>query len=137
MGFKYVVLILSLLSLGFLLYKEISRINKARLFWRILASVVAVTCFALLVIPIKYNSSLKQNANEITLITEGANTDSLAKVTGTKYTLDASNSKSKKIICIPDLSYFLATHKDIRKLNIFGNGLTDDRLKNLEGYDLK
>jgi len=136
MEFKYVILVLSLLLLGFLLYKEIGRTNKARLFWRILASIVAVSCFALLVIPIKYNSSLKQNANEITLITENANIDSLTKISGTKYTLDASGSKSNKLIFIPDLSYFLATHKDIRKLNIYGYGLPDEELKNLTGYEL-
>ena len=136
MEFKYVVLVLSLLLLGFLLYKEINRLNKARLFWRILASIVAVSCFALLVIPIKYNSSLKQKANEITLITEGAHPDSLTKVSGTKYTLYASGSKNNKLIFIPDLSYFLATHKDIRKLNIYGNGLPDEELKNLVGYEL-
>jgi len=137
MEFKYIVLILSLLLFGFLLYKEISRPTKARLFWRILASFIAVSCFALLVIPIKYKSKLLQNANEITVIAEGANTDSLEKVPGPKYTLDASNSNSKKLTFIPDLSYFLMTHKDIRKLNIFGYGLTDDELKTIEGYDLK
>jgi len=136
MEFKYVVLILSLLLMIFLLYKEISRTKKARLFWRVLASIVAISCFTLLVIPVKYNSSLKQNINEITLITEGAHPDSLTKVAGTKYTLDASGSKNNKLIFIPDLSYFLDTHKDIRKLNIYGNGLPDEELKNLEGYEL-
>lgn len=136
MEFKYVVLVLSLLLLGFLLYKEIRRPNKARLFWRVLASIIAVSCFALLAIPIKYNSSLKQNTNEITLITGGAHPDSTPKVAGIKYTLNASGSKSNKLIFIPDLPYFLAAHKDIRKLNIYGNGLPDEELKNLAGYEL-
>lgn len=136
MEFKHVVLILSMLLLIFLLYKEISSANKARLFWRILATIVAVTCFALLVIPIKYNSGLKQHADEMTLITEGANPDDLNKVQGAKYTLNASASLKNKSIFIPDLPYFLATHKDIRKLDIYGSGLNDNELKSLEGYEL-
>ncbi|KQR70112.1 hypothetical protein [Pedobacter sp. Leaf176] len=136
MEFKYIVLILSMLLMVFMLYKEINKTKKARLFWRILASILAVSCFALLVIPIKYNSSLKQNANEITLITEGTHPDTLARVSGTKYALDSSGSKSNKLIFIPDLSYFLATHKDVRKVNIYGNGLPDEELENLIGYEL-
>jgi len=136
MDFKYIVLILSVVLLSFLLYKEYNRANKARLFWRILASIAAVSSFALLIIPIKYNSGLKQNSNEITLITQGANMDSLTKVAGIKYTLEALGSKNKNVVFIPDLSYFLASHKDVRKLNIYGNGLADNELKSLNGYEL-
>lgn len=136
MDFKYIVLIICLLLLAFMLYKEIGRINKARLFWRILASITTVCCFALLVIPIKYNSGLKQNANEITLITEGANPDTVAKVKGIKYVIASSETKGIKTNQIPDLSYLLATNKNIRKLNIYGYGLSDEELKNLKGYEL-
>ncbi|RYD73882.1 MAG: hypothetical protein EOP55_16240, partial [Sphingobacteriales bacterium] len=82
MEFKYAVLILSLLLLIFLLYKEIKRASKARLWWRIFASIIAVGCFALLIIPVKYKSGFKHNANEISLLTKGADLDELAKIRG-------------------------------------------------------
>ncbi|GGI24633.1 hypothetical protein [Pedobacter mendelii] len=136
MDFKYIVLILCLLLLAFLLYKEISRANKGRLVWRVLASLIAVICFALLIIPVKYETSLRRNANEITLLTAGINPDSIAKLKGQKYSLASADLVNAKTILIPDLSYFLATHKDIKKLNIYGNGLSDEELKSVNGYEI-
>ncbi|KQS37034.1 hypothetical protein [Pedobacter sp. Leaf194] len=136
MEFKYAVLILSLLLLIFLLYKEIKRASKARLLWRIFASIIAVSCFALLIIPVKYKSGFKNNANEIILLTKGADLDELAKIRGAKYVLGASNAKVNNAVPIPDLSYFLANHKDVRKLNIYGEGLSKHELRNLHEYEL-
>ncbi|UKT66052.1 hypothetical protein [Pedobacter mucosus] len=136
MEFKYIAIILCLLLFIFLLYKEISRADKARLIWRILASAVAVACFALLITPIKYDTHLKQNANEIILLTKGTNPDSISKIAGQKYALTSAELKNVKATLIPDLPYFLATHKDIHKLNIYGYGLTNEELKTLKGYEI-
>ncbi|MCZ4222437.1 hypothetical protein [Pedobacter rhodius] len=136
MEFKYIAITLCLFLLAFLLYKEFSRASKARLIWRVLANVIAVACFVLLIIPITYNTHLKQSANEIILLTAGTNPDSVAKLKGTKYSFASAEIKGIKANSIPDLSYFLATHKDIRKINVYGYGLANEELKNLEGYGI-
>ncbi|MFC4211105.1 hypothetical protein ACFOWA_07935 [Pedobacter lithocola] len=137
MDFKYIVLILCLLLLLFLLYKEIARVNKARLIWRIIASTIAVICFACFIIPIKYKTQLKQNTDEIILISAGTNADSISKLKGNKYALASANFTNYKAIQIPELSYFLATNKNINRLNVYGFGFTNEELKFLNGYDLK
>lgn len=136
MEFKYIAIILSFILLSFLLYKEISRADKARLIWRLIASVMAVTCFALLIVPVKYRIPSSQNINEITLLTKGTNPDSVAKISGTKYSL-AFTIKGVKTNLIQDLPYFLATHPAINKLNIYGYGLSDQDLKGLAGYEIQ
>ncbi|RNL53220.1 hypothetical protein [Pedobacter jejuensis] len=137
MDFKHIVLLSCLLLLLFLLYKEIVRVNKARLIWRITASTIAVICFACFVIPIKYTTQLKQNSDEIILLTEGTNPDSVSKLKGNKYALASANFTNNKAIKIPELSYFLASHKNINKLNIYGFGLAEEELKLLKGYEFK
>ncbi|WP_316829973.1 hypothetical protein [Pedobacter aquatilis] len=136
MEFNNIAIVLCSLLLIFLLFKEISRNNKSRLIWRILASIIAVTCFALLVIPVKYQTKIQQNTGEIILLTEGTNPDSVAKIKGTKYSLPSADLKNIKTTVLPDLSYFLNTHKAIRKITIYGYGLTDEELKGLNGYEI-
>lgn len=135
MEFKYIAIISCLLLLAFLIYKEISRANKARLGWRIFANLVAVASFVLLIIPVKYEILSKQNANEIMLLTKGVNPDSILKLKGEKYVLASAGIKNIKATSIEDLPYFLATHPDVRKLNVYGYGLSEDDLKKLEGYE--
>jgi len=136
MEFKYFAMLAGLLLTAFLLYKEVSRANQARLLWRILASIVAVACFILLIVPIRYETHLKQNAGEIILLTEGTNLDSVANLKGKKYTLPSVDLKNTKATTIADLSYFLKSNPNIRKLNVYGYGLTAAELENLKGYQI-
>ena len=52
MEFKYIAILVGLVLLAFLIYKEVNQTNRARLIWRIFANIVAVGCFTLLIVPI-------------------------------------------------------------------------------------
>ncbi|ARS38860.1 hypothetical protein CA265_03860 [Sphingobacteriaceae bacterium GW460-11-11-14-LB5] len=136
MEFKYIAILTGLILLAFLLYKEVRRTNRARLVWRIIASIIAVSCFVLLIVPIKYETHLPQNTDEIILLTEGANPASIGSLKGKKYALYSPDLKNTKAIIIPDLSYFLKSNPNIRKLNIYGYGLNAAELELLEGYQI-
>lgn len=136
MEFKYIPILVALLFLGFLLYKEIKRPNKARLFWRILASIIAISCFVLLIVPVKYETHLQQQAGEVILLTAGTHPDSVASLKGKKYALTSVDLKNIKATSIPDLSYFLKTNSNIRKLDIYGYGLNAAELEKLKDYKL-
>jgi hypothetical protein len=136
MEFKYIAILSGLLLLAFLLFKEIRRANQARLIWRILASTIAVGCIVLLIVPIKYETHLQQNADEVILLTTGTNPDSVAKLKGEKYALPSVDVKNIKAKTIPDLSYFLKSNPNIQKLNIYGYGLNKAELKALTGYQI-
>lgn len=136
MEFKYIAMLAGLLLMAFLLYKEVSRTNRARLIWRILANIVAVGCFVLLIVPIRYETHLKQNPDEIILLTDGTDPDSIAKLNGKKYAFPSVNLKNEKATTIYDLSYFLKSNSNIRKLNIYGYGLSKVELENLKGYQI-
>ncbi|MBO9674763.1 MAG: hypothetical protein J7577_15045 [Sphingobacteriaceae bacterium] len=134
MEFKYITMLAGLLLMAFLLYKELRRPNRTRLTWRILANIVAVGCFVLLIVPIRYETHIKQNPDEIILLTEGTNPDSVAKLKGKKYALPPVDLKNEKATILPDLSYFLKSNPNIRKINIYGYGLSKGDLENLKGY---
>jgi hypothetical protein len=136
MEFKYIAILAGLLLMAFLLYKEVRRTNQARLVWRIIASIIAVSCFVLLIVPIKYETHLQQNADEVILLTEGTNLDSVANLKGKKYALPSVDLKNTKAIAINDLLYFLKSNPNIQKLNIYGYGLSTAELKNLKGYQI-
>lgn len=136
MEFKYTAILVALLLLGFLLYKEIKRPNKARLLWRIVASTIAISCFVLLIVPVKYKTHLQQHAGEIILLTAGTHADSVASLKGKKYALTSVELKNIKATAIPDLSYFLKTNPNIRKLDIYGYGLNAAELEKLKGYQV-
>jgi len=136
MEFKYIAMLLGILLLAFLVFKEVRRTNHARLIWRILASIIAVGCFVLLIVPIKYETHEQQNADEVILLTTGTNLDLVAKLKAKKYALPSVNLKNVQAATIPDLSYFLKSNPNIQKLNIYGYGLSATELKNLERYQI-
>ncbi|QDW24012.1 hypothetical protein FFJ24_003895 [Pedobacter sp. KBS0701] len=136
MEFKYIAILAGLLLMAFLLYKEVRRANRARLIWRILANIVAMGCFVLLIVPIRYETHLKQNPDEIILLTDGTNPDSVAKLKEKKYALPSVDLKNEKAIILSDLSYFLKSKPNIRKLNIYGYGLSKVELENLKDYQV-
>lgn len=136
MEFKYIAILVGLVLLAFLLYKEVNRTNRARLMWRILANIVAVGCFTLLIVPIRYETHVKQNADEVILLTDGTNPDSVANLKGKKYAFPSVNLKNTKATAINDLSYFLKSNPNVQKLNIYGYGLSAAELKNLKGYQI-
>lgn len=136
MEFKYIAIFICLLLLAFLIFKEVSRPNKARLIWRILTSIIAVTCFILLLIPVKYNRYVEQDTNEVILLTEGTVPDSVTTLKGVKYVLASANLQHAKATVIPDLQYFLTSNPNLKQLEIYGYGLSDEELKHLKDYHI-
>jgi hypothetical protein len=137
MEFNDIVLIICAILALFLVFKEVRRNSKVNLTWRILASLLMVISFALLIVPINYQTIKKQTTEELTIITEGTDADTIANIKGDKYDLDSSqflSQKSLKIKHIEDLAYYLKEHNDIKKVNIYGYGLDEQQLKKLEGY---
>jgi hypothetical protein len=133
---QYIVAGLSLLLLCFLTWKETKRQNKARLTWRILATVFAVIGLACIALPISYNRQLPvaTGNNPAILLTEGYSKESVegllgaGKKTVSIFTLDET--------LIPPAGYnsSLVTNidsvfaKQFGVVHIFGYGLDKDEL---------
>lgn len=139
MEFKLTVFIICTILVLFLIFKELKRKNKINLSWRILASIFMVVSFAFLIVPITYQTVKEQATAELNLITEGTDVDTITKIKGEKFDLDSnlfSDQKNLKIKHIEDLAYFLQENKDIKKVNIYGYGLDETQLKQLQAYQL-
>lgn len=72
---------LGVLLLGILIWREAGRGNRNMLALRILASVVAVTAFVLLLVPVTYERNTAKAVDEIILLTPGYNSDSVRAFT--------------------------------------------------------
>lgn len=139
MEFKFLVYIICTILALLLIFKELKRQRKANLWWRILASICMVASFAFLIVPITYQSKIAQATAELNLITAGTDLDTIAKIKGEKFDLDSnlfSDTKKLKIKHIEDLSYYLNENKDIKKINIYGYGLDELQLKQLQDYQV-
>lgn len=136
---KFIIYIVCGILALILIFKEIKRNSKCNLAWRILASLLMVISFAFLIIPISYQTSVRQAKAELNLITEGTDLDTITKIKGEKFDLDSnlfSDQKKLKIKHIEDLAYYLQEHKDIKKVNIFGYGLHEEQLNKLQDYQI-
>ena len=139
MNLNYIISFLCICLLAFMLYKEFIRVKKVRLVFRILASVLAVLAMVFLWFPLKYTSTQAIKQNELVLITDGANSDSIKKEKAVLYTTDSSvltEFKSLKINFLPSLTYHLAAQKSINSIKILGYGLSDIEIKKLKSYSL-
>jgi hypothetical protein len=137
--FKLIELFLSIFLLMFLIFKEIKRTNKNWLVLRLIATIIAVASLFFLIYPIKFEVSQTVKKEEFTLLTKGANLDSVLKTNVQLFTLDSeiyrSNSKNK-IKFLPDLSYHLSSHPEIKTINLYGEGLDNYDLKKLSNYKI-
>ena len=122
MEFNYSVILICLGFAVFLIVKEIRRNDTSRIGWRLAASIFMIISLALLIIPITYSTKKLAPAHELNLLTEGTSLD--------------PNSYPKQSIHLADLNYHLKLHPEIRKINVYGYGLSDNELKMLKGYQL-
>jgi len=132
---NYPMFIAAAVLFFFLLYKEIKRANKDRLFFRVLAVLAAVTALVFIIVPLTYKVSRSSNANELLLLSNGA--DSKAIKEGNYFTTDSSvllNSGLKGLRYVPDLAYYLQAHQDINRIKVSGYGLKPEELKKLDNY---
>ena len=113
-------IIAACLSLAiFLVWKEVKRTNKSRLWLRIIASVFSILSLIFLAIPIEYNANETYNNNEAALLTDGYNKDSV----------DAFLKQNKNAVVYTKDEY--EQHDAIYKLHVFGYGLSADEWKTL------
>ncbi len=139
MEFKYIVFIICTVIALLFMIMEIKRKNKTNIFWRILASLCLVLSFAFLIVPITYQTVIKQPKAELNLLTAGTDLKVIEAIKGVKYALDStlfSERKHLKIKPMEDLSYYLQENKEVKKINIYGYGLDEVQLAQLQGYQL-
>lgn len=109
-GWNYIVIILSVVMLALLLVREVRRENRARLLWRIIATILMVAALAVMVLPIGYSRSTWAGNKEGVLLTEGYIKDSI-RVRGPVW-------KNPEDIDI--------NAQGVSKLHVYGYGLTRD-----------
>lgn len=131
----YPVLIMAVLVLIFLWYKEIARAEKARLLIRSAAGTGAVTGLVLLFLPLKLKKGQAPRQDTLYLLTAGVTRkpgrDTLFSTTDTAL---LRQYRKYKINFIPDLSYYLRQHPEINTIHAEGYGLTSTALSAAEGY---
>lgn len=131
----------SVLLLFFLCWKEIRRPNKSRLVWRLLASFVAVFSLVFLAVPPSFKGKKSiVSSNEILLLTDGFNKDSLDKYRNLVprkpkiFTADEALFRSIKtadVHFIPDFDQWKKEIPANTAVRILGFGLNEDELQNL------
>lgn len=137
MEFRYAVWLVCCVFAIFLVYKELKRTNRARLIWRLIASVILVGAFAALIVPVTYHVKKVEATNELNLITSGATKQSISAIKGKAYTLDSAVMtmyQNSRISFIPDLSYHLKLHPEIKNIHLYGYGLQKEELKKLADH---
>lgn len=123
------IIVVSLLLVVFLVWKEIRRPVKAHLFLRLTASLLAVAALACLALPVTYSvTKTGNNANTVVLLTPGYNKDSLVAYKDLPQYTTTASLVAPGVSLIPDLRYFLAQHPLINQLHVAGYGLADDEL---------
>lgn len=110
---------------------EYRRANKRFLLLRIVAAIIAVAALACIILPIRYSSTVtKTGGHNTILLTEGFDADSLPSGVDTAtVTRDASIKKAyPKVKLINGLDELNKT----APLHIYGNGLSNDELAQLD-----
>ncbi|MEX6690811.1 hypothetical protein QTN47_25105 [Danxiaibacter flavus] len=126
MQWKYIVLVICLLSASFLFWKELRRDNKARLFWRLLASAVAVSSLYFLAVPLKTRSARTGHKEEAVILTNGFSKDSLNAFL-----------QQKKTIPVYPVREYLAGNHPAGKLFVFGDGLLKEEWQQLSASSVE
>ncbi len=135
----YLIYLLAIPLLFFLLFKEWKRENKARKWWRMLASSTAVSCFIFLLVPTYYFTKTKNtNTNSPIILTEGFNKDSINKNTKFLSLNDSliSVNRDLKIRKI-NLKKYLINHPEISQIKIIGDGLDPDILAQIRSVKIQ
>lgn len=121
--FNHIVIGLCAVLLAFLLWKEVTRPLRARLWWRIIATIIAIIAFAGMAIDIRYQiSDASSHQIQSLLLTDGYNKDSVT-----------SFIKANKQVDTIDLSEVPTASN----LHVFGNGLNQADLQLLKGNPIQ
>ncbi|RZK58765.1 MAG: hypothetical protein EOO91_07315 [Pedobacter sp.] len=139
MEFNLIIILVCIAFAGFLIFKELKRSDKSRLISRWIASVLMVACFALIIIPINYLVKKQEPAGVLNLLTAGTALDTIATIKGAKYDLDSTLfpiRKNQKINHIAELAYYLKEHPTVKRINIYGYGLSENELETLRNKQI-
>ncbi len=142
---NYIVIGLSFLLLFFLIGKEITRKNTARLLWRLAATVFAISSLACIALPVSFNHTKTVIiTHRAVLLTEGFNSDSVNKFLSANHnnipvlTVDKDVNAAQKYnaVYVPDISFLSQQYQDIDTFHVFGYGFDKDELDNLKKTSL-
>src|SRR6188768_2787425 len=117
-----IMIIAGLALLFFLCRKEIARRNKARLWLRIIASVLAVIALICMGLPLTLHNSSVAKSNEVIVVTVGANEDSIQQ-------FRKSNNKRMAVLQADDFVSAQTTRYD--SVHVFGYGFSADELTSI------
>jgi hypothetical protein len=129
-----IVIVLCFLLAIYLLWQELSRANKKRLWLRISAVLVAAAMLACIILPISYQKNGEANQAEgFALLTPGFNPDSLKNTRNKKvFTIDDDVKKAyPKAALLSGLEEVVDTLK-ANPLHIYGSGLRGYQLTQLD-----
>ncbi len=121
-AWSIIVIVAALLLLLFICRQEFVRANKARLAWRMAASILAVICLACMGLPLTSRQTNNLAGNEAIVVTEGANKDSVQNF-----------NRDQKLAIYQVDDFFLNEHPNYDSLHVFGYGFSDDELQAIGG----
>jgi hypothetical protein len=137
---NYIILVAAIILLSFMVWNEVKRANKSRLFWRILASVIAVTSLACIALSVSFTKTKDTDGtNHVILLTAGFDKDSVqsflnrTSATAPVYTVDEEILNEAKLLK-PNLVANVETIRPAQKtdvLHVFGYGLESAELDQL------
>jgi hypothetical protein len=138
MSWTYIVLIICCLVAVFAVWKEYNRLNRSYLILRIVASLMAVAALACIVLPVNYWKDItRQGDNSTILLTAGFEPDSLINYRNSKlFTTDRSIEKAYPKAKLIRLDELKTDSPAISKLHVFGYGLNENELKQLDHLSL-
>ncbi|MES2374468.1 MAG: hypothetical protein V4557_17965 [Bacteroidota bacterium] len=126
-AWNMIVISMGVILLVFLCRKEFIRANKARLGWRMLASVIAVVCLVCMGLPITFTPPGIVSGNKAIVLTEGADADSIQQF---------NKAQKQKLVVYQMDDLLRGEHMEYDSLHVFGYGLSDDELQMLKGSKL-
>jgi hypothetical protein len=121
-AWNMIVIAMGVVLLVFICRKEFIRANKARLAWRMLASMIAVFCLVCMGLPVTFTPSGTPSGNQAILVTEGADEDSIQQF---------NKNRNQKLIVYHTEDLLSAEHQKYDSLHVFGYGISDDELQTL------
>lgn len=137
MEFKYIALSIGVLLAIVLIAMELQRKNRQYLVLRLIATVVMVACLILLVFPLEYQVGSYSNSNTVNVLSRGTPADVSLDAGLKSISTDRAitrQRKAEKVQYTSDLLAYLHLHPEIKKINLYGYGLSPYELEALKKY---
>jgi len=129
--------LLCLVLLIFLLWKEWTRSNRAFLTARLAATIIAVLCLYLLANPPSYTRKVEQADNQLIILTDGYEQDSVRALSGfEKMPLYDLREEQSKANGNPGMDEMFMRHPGVHIMHVFGYGLRGHQLEQLKAHSV-